>query len=101
MTALTTEAFEDILNEAGQFDENIDRAWVLLIEDAEYQLLQKFFDADNFSRYDADYDTFIERDTAKIHKKLLRGQDVAELIKYALDLGRLIGRAEYTLLNHD
>lgn len=104
MRALTIADMENILQEAIEFDEDIDRAWVYFAEDDQYQPFCQFFERDNFSHFDSFSDEWIEidnADCAKRLKKILRGKDIPELIKFALDFGRLVGRAEYTLKHAD
>ena len=99
MTALTIEDMENILQEATDLDEDIDHLWVLLAEDEQYPTFCQLFEQDNFSHFDPFSDEWVEIDHRKIMKKILRGKDAVELIKFALDFGRLVGRAEHALLN--
>ena len=97
MRALTIEDMENLLQEATEFDDEIDSAWLFLTEDEQYDTFCQFFDRDNFSHFDSFSDEWLEVDNEKILKKILRGKNTVELIKYALDFGRLVGRAEYAL----
>ena len=97
MKALTIEDMETILQEATEFDEDIDRAWVYMVEDEQYSTFCQLFERDNFSHYDTFTDDWEEIDYKKTLKKILRGKDAVELILYALDFGRLVGRAERIL----
>lgn len=99
MTRLFASDWYDLINEAAEFDESLDQAYIFMCEDENYSTLVKFFDEENFSHYDKWYDEFVQPDTQAILKKILRGKDTAELIKFALDMGRLVGRAEQILSN--
>ena len=100
MKALTIEDMESLLQEATEFDEDIDQAWVYMAEDEQYSTFCQLFERDNFSHYDPFSDDWEHVDYKKTLKKILRGKDTVELILYALDFGRLVGRAEYTLKNN-
>lgn len=100
MKALTIEDMESLLQEATEFDEDIDHAWVYMAEDEQYSTFCQLFERDNFSHYDTFTDDWEEVDYKKIMKKILRGKDTVELIRFALDFGRLVGRAEYTIKNN-
>ena len=101
MKALTIEDMENILQEAIEFDEDIDHAWIFFAEDEQYTPFCQFFARDNFSHFDRFDDEWVQVDNTKTLKKILRGKNTVELIKYALDFGRLVGRAEYTLKHAD
>ena len=97
---MTTGQFEELLNEASKFDDRLDLAWAECMGDREYQTLCELFDESNFS-HDDDYDGWIEVNTAKQWREILKGKDVHAIIRYAVLLGRLVGRAEQILLTHD
>lgn len=101
MQALTIEDMENILQEATEFDDEIDRSWIFFAEDEQYNTFCQFFARENFSHFDPFDDEWAEVDNSKTLKKILRGKDTVELIKFALDFGRLVGRAEYTLKHAD
>ena len=101
MAPLFYEDYDCVLNDASFIDEDINQHFVNFQGDDDYQTLAKFFDQRNYHHFDVLSDEFTSPDTQKLLKKILRGKDVISLIQFALDLGRLIGRAEYTLLNHD
>ena len=100
MTRLFARDWDDLIDEAAEFDETLDQAYIFMTEDKNYPTLVQFFDEENFSHHDKWSEEFVEPDTQKILKKILRGKDTAELIKFALDMGRIIGRAEQILLTH-
>lgn len=95
-----SEDFETILQQAAKFDERLGENWSECVGDSEYQTLCNFFSRDNFvdtwEDEDYDYET-----VAKNLKRHLTGQDRIALIRYAFMLGRLVGKAEYVLLNDD
>ena len=97
---MTTYEIEDLLNEASKFDDRLDLDWAECVGDREYQTLCELFDENNFS-HDDDYDGWIEVNTAKEWRRILKGKDVHAIIRYAVLLGRLIGRAEQILLTRD
>lgn len=97
---MTTGQFEELLNEASKFDDRLDQDWAECMGDPEYQTLCELFDESNFSRED-DYEGWVEVNTAKQWREILKGKDVHAIIRYAVLLGRLIGRAEQILLTHD
>ena len=99
MKALTIEEMESILQEATELDEEFDHMWILFTEDEQYPTFARLFDSDNFPHHDYFSDEWLEVDHRKAMKKILRGKDAAELIKFALDFGRLVGRAEQALLS--
>lgn len=95
-----SEDYEEILEAAGRIDDSLSEHWAEFVGDKEYQTLQNFFSKDNF------LDTFAEEyfdaeTVAKNLKRHLTGQDRIALIRYAFVLGRLVGKAEYTLLHAD
>lgn len=100
MRAITAEDWDTILNDAGELDEELAQAYIYFTEDENYWTLFKLFDRRNFNHYDED-EEYVTVDSAKIFKKILRGKDLAEVLRFTLDLGRLVGRAEYTLKNND
>lgn len=90
----TTYDFENILDRAGQIDDNLQYMWTELIADDEYQTLCQLFDGANFPHADPwDEDNVIRPDTKKIMKQILVGKDRIDLICYAFLLGQLVGRA--------
>ena len=99
MRALTIEEMESILQDATELDEEFDRMWILFTEDEQYPTFSQLFERDNFSHHDSFSDDWVEVDHRKIMKKILRGKDTVEIIKFALDFGRLVGRAEQALLS--
>lgn len=95
-----SEDYEEILQAAGKIDERLSDDWAECVGDEEYQTLQNFFSKDNF------VDTWEEvpfepEVVAKNLKRHLTGKDRIKLICYAFMLGRLVGKAEYTLLHED
>ena len=101
MAPLFYEDYDCILNEAAAIDEAIGEHFVEFQTEADYDTLAHFFDKTNYQHYDVLAEEFVAPDTQKILKKILRGKDTISLIQFALDLGRLIGRAEYTISNTD
>lgn len=97
---MTTGQFENLLNEASKFDDRLDLDWAECVGDREYQTLCELFDESNFSREDA-FDEWVEVNTAKEWRRILKGKDVHAIIRYAFLIGRLVGRAEQILLTHD
>lgn len=94
--------FEEILQAATEFDDRIDEHWAHMVGDELYDTLNQFLDPDNYPHFDSCADEWVEDiDTHKIQKKIIKGKDAVELINYAFDLGRLVGRAEQVLLTHD
>lgn len=91
--------FENILQEASKFDDRIDEQWMKVVGDKQYDVLNQFLDPENYPHLDIFSDEWLEVDTHKAQKKIIKGQDAVELINYAYDLGRLVGRAEQVLLN--
>lgn len=100
MIALFNSDWDDLINEAAEFDEDIDQAFISMTEDENYPTLVRFFDQENFPHYDKWNGDFVQPDTQAILKKILRGKNTAELIKFTLDVGRILGRAEQILLTH-
>lgn len=100
MRALTIEEMENLLQEATEFDEEIDPAWIYLTDDEQYATFCQLFARENLPHFDPFADEWISVDSNKQMKKILRGKDIPEIIKYALDFGRLVGRAEYALKNN-
>lgn len=94
---MTTGQFEELLNEASKFDDRLDQDWAECMGDREYQTLCELFDESNFSREDA-FDEWVDVNTAKQWREILKGKDVHAIIRYAVTLGRLVGRAEQILL---
>lgn len=101
MSPLFYEDYDCVLNEAAFIDENISQHFVEFQTEADYQTLAAFFAKANYEHYDVLADEFVTPDNPKILKKILRGKDTISLIQFALDLGRLIGRAEYTLYHNN
>ncbi len=100
MSVRFSEDFEVVLDQAAKIDEHVHDSWAEMMGDAEYAKLLEFFSRDNFfdSWEEEDYD----RDTViKNLKRILVGTDRITLINYAFDLGRLVGKAEYTVLNQN
>lgn len=99
MQTLFTDDFETILGEASD-DEYINNHFIFFSEEEDYKTLAQFFEKTNYAHYDWD-DELVTPDTKKILKKILRGKDTISLIQFALELGRLIGRAEQILSTRD
>ena len=98
MKTLYNDDFDALIFEAG--DEDLERAYILMQEEPSFPTLYNFFDISNYDHYDRFDDELVTGDKKRL-KKILRGQDVTDLIQLALDLGRIIGRAEYKLLNEE
>ena len=99
MKDLFTDDFENILNEASFIDEDIDRTWIYFTEEDHYAVVQQIFDRENYCHYDDWSDEFVEVDYQKALKKILRGKNIPDLIRYVFDFGRLVGRSEKILLD--
>lgn len=92
------EDFENVLDQAAKIDDRLYDLWMSICADEEYQKLMEFFDKGNY--YDYWEETEFDRETVvKNLKRVLVGTDRIRLIEYAFDIGRLVGRAEYTLLH--
>ena len=95
-----SEDFENVLDQASKIDEQIHYGWMSMCGDEEYQKLMEFFDKGNY--YDSWDEVEFDRETLiKNLKRVLVGTDRIRLIEYAFDIGRLVGKAEYTLLHQD
>ena len=94
------EDFENVLDQASKIDDRLYDLWMSICADEEYQKLMEFFDKGNY--YDYWEETEFDRETVvKNLKRVLVGTDRIRLIKYAFDIGRLVGRAEYVMLHKD
>lgn len=95
-----SEQFEQVLNDASKIDDRINDNWMDMIGDPDYSTLIDFFSHDNYfdSVAEEDYD---EQTVVKLLKRVIAGKDRIKLIQLAFDLGRLVGQAEYSLLNGD
>lgn len=92
--------FEQVLDQAAKIDEQLNDSWMSICADEEYQKLMEFFDKGNY--YDSWEEVDFDRETViKNLKRILVGTDRIRLIEYAFDIGRLVGRAEYTLFHQD
>lgn len=101
MQALDLESAEVILQDAEAIDDELGRAWCYFQEDEQYANFCKVFDRENFTHYDTFSDEWVEMDKDANNaamKKALRKVNVPELLKFVFDFGRLVGRAEYTIL---
>lgn len=95
-----SEEYEEILNAAEKIDDRLSENWAEFVGDKEYQTLYNFFSKDNF--VDTWEDAYFDPETVTRNlKRHLTGQDRIALIRYAFLLGRLVGKAEYTLLHAD
>ena len=100
MTIWHSEQFEQVINDASKTDERIHDNWMDIIGNPDYSTLIEFFSHDNYfdSIEEEDYD---EQTVVKCLKRVITGKDRIKLIQLAFDLGRLVGQAEYSLLNED
>ena len=101
MKPLFTENWFDIFDCVSRIDPELEASFLELYDDDNFLTLQQLFDKENFGHFDIFSDDYVRPDRAKIFKKLLRGKDVGEIILLALDLGRMLGRAEQLLLQED
>ena len=96
----TIERAENMLAEADKYDSDIGTGWSDFMINPNYETLQKIFDEENYDHHDHWTDKFVEVDTAKAMKKILKGKDVAEMFQFVFAFGKLVGRAEKTLLDN-
>ena len=96
MKAFNSDEIFDIMEEAAREDERTEEEWLWMQADEDFETLNEFFDKEYRQHYDTLSDEFIAGDP-KALKKILRGKDMVRLIESAFMLGRLVGRAEYTL----
>lgn len=95
-----SEQYEELLDQAAKADERINDNWMEMMGDDEYQTLLEFFDKGNY--FDTWEDEFFPPATVEKNlKRVLQGKDRIALIRYAFQLGKLVGRAEYTLAYKD
>lgn len=100
MTIWHSEQFEQVLNDASKIDDRINDNWMDMIGDSNYSTLIDFFSHDNYFDSVAE-EVYDEQTVVKLLKRVLVGKDRIKLIQLAFDLGRLVGQAEYSLLNED
>lgn len=100
MTIWHSEQFEQVLNDASKIDDRINDNWMDMIGDPDYSTLIDFFSHDNYFDSVAE-EVYDEQTVVKLLKRVLVGKDRIKLIQLAFDLGRLVGQAEYSLLNED
>ena len=100
MAPLSSREYSLLLKRAAYIDSDIDEHLCAFKGEDEWWTLDDFFDADNWPHYDEWNDE--ERGVnVKELKKILRGKDMISLVAFALDVGRLIGRAEEILTRRD
>ena len=100
MSLRYSEDFEIVLDQAAKLDESIETSWAEMVGDEQYAKLIEFFSRDNF--FDSFEEEGFDRETViKNLKRVLVNTDRINLIEYAFDLGRLVGKAEYTVLNQN
>ncbi len=90
------EEMENVLDEAGKVNEQLQEQWMDFIGDEEYQQLMEFFAKENFYDTWEDEPLLPEQRTKKL-KAALVGKDRIALIQAAFTLGWLVGRAEQIL----
>ena len=95
-----SEQYEETLDQASKFYEQIHGWWMEMMGDEEYQTLFEFFAKENyFNTWEEEF--FPPATIEKNLKRVLQGKDRIALIRYAFLLGKLVGRAEYTAAYKD
>ncbi|MBE8950729.1 MAG: hypothetical protein SR3Q1_09060 [Quinella sp. 3Q1] len=104
MVPLSSEQFDALLNEAAAVEDDageyVKQHYMSFMEEKHWSTLFEFFEEENWPHYDEWEEKECGTNFKRL-KQILRGKDMVQVVAFALDMGRLIGRAEAVILSKE